>query len=86
MKRHLMEFYEIDVKHDLASQKRSDMEAGSSIFESADSSEFNASNDDTEDEISDNVDQPFICGHCVKEFSVKINLDAHTSRIHLNQR
>ena len=64
MKRHLMEFYEIDVKHDLASQKRSDTEAGFSIFESVDSSEFNASNDDTEDEISDNVDQPFICGHC----------------------
>ena len=41
-----MEFYEIDVKHDLASQKRSDMEAGSIIFESVDSSEFN---DDTED-------------------------------------
>ena len=79
MKRHLMEFYEIYVKHDLASQKRSDMEAGSSIFESVDSSEFNASNDDTEDEISDNVDQPFICGHCGKEFSV-------TSRIHSNQR
>ena len=79
MKRHLMEFYEIGVKHDLASQKRSDMEAGSSIFESVDSSEFNASNDDTEDEISDNVDQPFICGHCGKEFSV-------TSRIHSNQR
>ena len=77
MKRHLMEFYEIDVKHDLASQKRSDMEAGSSIFESVDSSEFKASNDDTEDEISDNVDQPFICGHCGKEFSV-------TSRIHSN--
>ena len=74
-----MEFYEIDVKHDLASQKRSDMEAGSSIFESVDSSEFNASNDDTEDKISDNVDQPFICGHCGKEFSV-------TSRIHSNQR
>ena len=79
MKRHLMEFYEIDVEHDLASQKRSDMEAGSSIFESVDSSEFNASNDDTEDEISDNVDQPFICGHWGKEFSV-------TSRIHSNQR
>ena len=79
MKRHLMEFYEIDVKHDLASQKRSDMEVGSRIFESVDSSEFNASNDDTEDEISDNVDQPFICGHCGKEFSV-------TSRIHSNQR
>ena len=55
------------------------MEAGSSIFESVDSSEFNASIDDTEDEISDNVDQPFICGHCGKEFSV-------TSRIHSNQR
>ena len=79
MKRHLMEFYEIDVKHDLARQKICDMEAGSSIFESVDSSEFNASNDDTEDEISDNVDQPFICGHCGKEFSV-------TSRIHSNQR
>ena len=38
----------------------SDMKAGSRIFESVDSSEFNASNDDTEDEISDNVDQPFI--------------------------
>ena len=79
MKRHLIKFFAIDVKHDLASQKRSDMEAGSSIFESVDSSEFNASNDDTEDEISDNVDQPFICGHCGKEFSV-------TSRIHSNQR
>ena len=43
-------------------------------------------NDDTEDEISDNVDQPFICGHCGKGFLVKINLDAHTSRIHSNQR
>ena len=59
MKRHLMEFYEIDVKHDLASQKRSDMEAGSNTFESENSSEFDASNDDTEDEISVNVDQPF---------------------------
>ena len=62
------------------------MEAGSSIFESEDISEFDASNADTEDEISYNVDQPFIGGHCGKEFSVKINLDAHTSRIHSKHR
>ena len=71
MKRHLMEFHEIDVKHDSASQKRSDKEAGSSIFGSQDSSECDASNDDTEDEISDNVAQPFICGHCGKNFQLR---------------
>ena len=63
-----------------------DREAGSSIFESEDSSEFDASNDDTKDEIIDNVDQPFICGQCGKEFSFKRNRDAHTSLIHSNQR
>ena len=48
-----MEFHEIGVKHDSDSQKRSDEEAGSSFFESEDSYEFDAFNDDTKDEISD---------------------------------